>query len=299
MPIAAINGTKINYMQLSYKGEGETEDLVMVHGLAANMAFWLQDYAKYFSQFFRVTLYDLHGHGRSEITDSGYKVRDMSNDLEDLLKHLEIKKAHFIAHSFGGAITLNIACSKPELFESLVLADTHISAGRQLEKEAGWENKNAVAEVLQQCNIHLDINDPHFGYNLLTEVARLRVNGNEIPRNLFPWVEWIFGGNNKRPAEKWLQLIDNTAAKNELTADDKLSAERLVKINFPLLLMYGEKSQSMATGKFIAELLPDVEFAVVKNGGHFFPRAYPDLVKSLCDDFYLKQNEKIKVRAVA
>lgn len=286
MPIASINNTKLNYMQLAYKGEGIAEDLVMVHGLAANMAFWLQDYAKYFSQFFQVTLYDLRGHGRSDVPDGGYNVFDMSKDFEALLEHLGIKKAHFMAHSFGGVVALNLAIVRPEFFNSLVLADTHISAGRKLGKEVVWENRDAVAEVLRQCNIGLDVDDPYFGFNLLTEVARMRVDDIEIPKNLFPWVEWIFGGSNKKPAERWLHLMDKTLARTELTTDDNLSVDRLVKINFPLLAIYGDKSQSMATGKLIRDSLPGAEFYVVKNGGHFFPRAYPDLVKQVCRKFW-------------
>jgi hypothetical protein len=81
MPIINVNGAKINYSQLGYKGEGEAEELVMVHGLAANMAFWLGDYAKHFSQKFRVTL------STTDDNDAGHKKfqSSISNIINDTI----------------------------------------------------------------------------------------------------------------------------------------------------------------------------------------------------------------------
>ena len=44
MPFATINGVQLNYLQLDDSDGAAREDLVMVHGLATNMAFW---YFKY------------------------------------------------------------------------------------------------------------------------------------------------------------------------------------------------------------------------------------------------------------
>jgi hypothetical protein len=56
----------------------------MVHGLATNLAFWYIRYVSAFSKRYRVTLYDLRGHGRSSITDSGYTPKNMAVDLQKL-----------------------------------------------------------------------------------------------------------------------------------------------------------------------------------------------------------------------
>ena len=62
----------------------------MIHGLAANMGFWLQDFAPHFSERFWVTLYDLRGHGRSRLTKNGYTPDAMANDLRALLNSLNM-----------------------------------------------------------------------------------------------------------------------------------------------------------------------------------------------------------------
>ena len=38
----------------------------MVHGMATNMAFWYFNYGLPLSKRYRITLYDLRGHGRSD-----------------------------------------------------------------------------------------------------------------------------------------------------------------------------------------------------------------------------------------
>lgn len=273
-------------MQLEHKGSGKTEDLVMIHGLAANMAFWLQDFTRAFSKHFRVTIYDLRGHGRSPVTQSGYSPEKMAEDLEDLFGALNIDQANVMAHSFGGAVAMNFAANNPKLIKSLVIADTHISQMRDKKAANKWEVGYKIAKILSDCGVNLSADDPHFGYKLLTEIAYMRQSGAIIPEPLRPWVAWIFGGDNKRPAEKWLSLMNDTKAKSELLENDNLSEERLKKIDLPILCMYGEKSQSMATGSYLKSVWPNAKLDIIKDAGHFFPRSKPQEVIQLCEVFW-------------
>ncbi len=286
MPTAQVNGVKLNYTQLSHKGSGAAEDLVMLHGLAANMAFWLMEYGQHFAERFRVTLFDLRGHGRSETTESGYTPDNMAADFRGLLDVLEIRKAHAVAHSFGGIAALKTACADPARFSSLVIADTHINLGRKQAKVSTWETGEKVQKILDNCGIWLDVKDPYFGYHLITEIARFRRDGREIPEDLFPWVKHILDGNNTRTAEKWLSLMEDTQAEKELTSDDELSEDVLKNISCPFLALYGEKSQAVASGRILASVLPRAEFVSVPDSGHFFPRSQPDFVKSACEKFW-------------
>lgn len=286
MPVAPVNGVRLNYTQLSHKGSGPAEELVMIHGLAANMAFWLMEYGQYFAERFRVTLYDLRGHGRSQTTESGYTPDDMAADLKALLDSLGIKKAHFIAHSFGGLAALKLASTAPQRFSSLILADTHIGLGRKQAKGSAWETGETVQKILDNCGIWLNTKDPYFGYHLITEIARFRRDGREVPEELLPWVRHILDGNNTKTAEKWLSLMEETQAEKELTSGDGLSEEILKNIGCPALALYGEKSQAVASGRILASALPQAKFVCVPDSGHFFPRSQPDFVKSACGRFW-------------
>jgi pimeloyl-ACP methyl ester carboxylesterase len=147
MPIALVNGVKLNYVQMAAPDVGPQEDLIMVHGLATNMAFWYFHYAAVFARRYRVTVYDLRGHGRSEMTASGYSPDNQARDLEGLLDHLAIPQAHFLVHSFGGAVALNLARMAPGRISSLVLADTHIWAARGAAAQ-GWDYGAGMQSLL-------------------------------------------------------------------------------------------------------------------------------------------------------
>ena len=83
VPSALVNGVRLNYVQMAAPDiGGPHEDLVMVHGLATNLAFWYFHYAAVFARRYRVTVYDLRGHGRSEMTAGGYTPANLARDLE-------------------------------------------------------------------------------------------------------------------------------------------------------------------------------------------------------------------------
>ncbi|MFL5542204.1 MAG: alpha/beta fold hydrolase, partial [Longimicrobiaceae bacterium] len=118
MPRALVGGVHLHYAQT-----GRGPDLVMVHGLGANLAFWGLRIAPLLAREFRVTSYDLRGHGRSAAPPAGYTCADMAGDLLGLMEHLELAPAHLVGHSFGGGVALLAAALRPERVRTLVLAD--------------------------------------------------------------------------------------------------------------------------------------------------------------------------------
>ena len=120
MPMIEANGVKLNVLQMPHP-DPSAEHLVMLHGLATNMAFWYLRLAPALNERFHVTLYDLRGHGRSERTPTGYRASSLALDLTALLDRLEIEQSHLIAHSFGGVVALEHATRVPRRVQSLLL----------------------------------------------------------------------------------------------------------------------------------------------------------------------------------
>jgi pimeloyl-ACP methyl ester carboxylesterase len=286
MPMATINGVQLNYLQLD-DGEGAPrEDLVMVHGLATNMAFWYFKYGIPLAKKFRVTLYDLRGHGRSGMPESGYTPAILAKDLAGLMDHLHIEKAHFMAHSFGGVVTLNFACEQPERVHSLVLADSHFSAGRKMQARAEWGFGQKFQPILDRHGVDLDTSDPYFGPKLLIRVAEWQLDGREVPAELIELVSPLLGKTGKRTSGDWLKLMKTTAAQSEMTSDDGLPLERLRPLRFPIVAMYGDNSPARLSGAELLDIWPHAEFRRVRDAGHFFPTLKPDEVLSGCRRFW-------------
>ncbi len=286
MPTAVVNGVRLNYVQMDDGEEGDREDLVMVHGLATNLAFWYFQYAAELAKRFRVTLFDLRGHGRSEMPASGYAPAILADDLAGLMDHLQIDKAHFLAHSFGGVVTLNFACSHPQRMRSLVLADSHISAVRHVETRREWAHGQSIQPILDRHGLELDTKDPYFGHKLLTRVAEWQMRGLSVPIELAEVVSPLMGKTGSRTAAQWLRLMDSTTAQAEMMGDDGLTLERLRALRFPILAMYGDNSQAHLTGSELLQVWPHAEFRRVRDAGHFFPASRPEELLSGCERFW-------------
>jgi len=297
MPVALVNGASINYLQVEpdaanvQAGVPENlvpenlvpENLVMVHGLATNLAFWYLPYAQAFAKRFRVTVFDLRGHGRSQLTPNGYTPESLATDLRALLDHLDIERAHFVAHSFGGVVTLRFADLDPERVSSLVLADTQLSVTRHTHGET-WAHGEVIQELVDRYGLDLDTRAPFFGYDLITEVAELLLREGDIPAELFELVGPTLGKDRRRTAKRWLELIRQ--GRDELMADDGLSVETLQSFRFPTLALYGDRSKARATSQLLQTLWSHADFHTLRNAGHFFPSSRATEVIAACEWFW-------------
>lgn len=288
MPTALVNGVRLNYVQMVPEDVGDEplEDLVMVHGLATNMAFWYFKYAPVFAKRFRVTMFDLRGHGRSEMPARGYAPATLALDLQSLLDHLDIQRAHLLAHSFGGVVAMNFASVSPDRVASLVLCDSHISALRHVETPQEWTYGQAIQPILDRHELKLDTRDPYFGYKLLTEVAKLQMRNLEVPAELMTLVSPLMGKHGNRTAAQWIKLMAQEHVEPEMMGDDGLALSTLRKFRFPILAMYGDNSQARLTGGELLDVWPHAEFRRVRDAGHFFPTSKPEEVIFGCERFW-------------
>ncbi len=288
MPSAEINGIKLNYMRIECTANEAAEELVLIHGLATSLAFWCPHYVEEFRASFHVTLYDLRGHGRSSVPQRGYTPDSMAGDLAGLLEFLGIEKAHFLAHSYGGAVALSHACRRPDSVASLVLADTHLWEGRKNANRFPWKQGRDIATLLNRFNIPIDSEDPFFGYHLLTVIARMKAGQTSFAPEIKQALGPLICRFDRRTALKWLQLVATEAAEKEIMAPDGLSADRLSRLELPLMVMYGEHSQALPTMHFLKDVWPQADFHIFRNAGHFFPLSRQDEVVETCHLFWSK-----------
>lgn len=165
-------------MEYKLSGKENSETILFVHGLGANLSQFEQDH-EYFKNKFRVLSVNLRGHGDStpdtESLLAGFELSVMANDVLELLDELNINQVHYVGNSMGGNIGYEILKSKPEVLKSFTTFGTtgQLSTSKLslsimkttykilspkaiggLSKSAGQtkESKDKILEMMSQVN---------------------------------------------------------------------------------------------------------------------------------------------------
>jgi hypothetical protein len=94
------------------------------------------------------------------------------------------------------------------------------------------------------------------------------------------------GRQGKRTAQQWVRLLIETEAEQQLMGDDGLTLEALRRLLFPIIALYGDRSQARLTGGELLDVWPHAEFRRVRDAGHFFPASRPADVILECERFW-------------
>lgn len=137
MPTLALPDWDVHYQRIGERA-GTRNDVVLIHGLGANLAFWYLGGGRHLANTRPLLLYDLRGHGRSSMPATNYRLPSMAEDLARLIDHLGLDKVHVVGHSFGGRVALAFAGLYPEKVRSLVIADTQIRTLQPSMRLADW-----------------------------------------------------------------------------------------------------------------------------------------------------------------
>jgi (E)-2-((N-methylformamido)methylene)succinate hydrolase len=93
--------------------EGTGPDLVLIHGMGLNRGMW-QWMLPALTARFRVTRYDLLGHGESAAPPSNCTLNELLDQLDGLLVDLDIERAAVAGFSLGGTLAQAFAAVHPE-----------------------------------------------------------------------------------------------------------------------------------------------------------------------------------------
>jgi 3-oxoadipate enol-lactonase len=103
--------------EIAYDVAGTGPAVVLLHGGFMDRRAW-DPQLPAFTRMFRVVRYDIRPFGESTTPAKPYSMPD---DLQRLLDHLKIDRAHLVGHSFGGQLAIDFALTHPTRVASLVL----------------------------------------------------------------------------------------------------------------------------------------------------------------------------------
>ena len=274
MPKAFVNEINIHYVQ-----SGKGPHLVLIHGIASNLGLWQLSILPALAEDFRVTMYDLRGHGYSDMPPTGYTPDHMVADFGGLADYLGIERASILGHSYGGVVALYYAVLHPERVDKLIIADTGVPA---LEPRKGRE---AV---------------------LLRWREALRREGLEVPDEKAEDVVYLMeqtmrsrgrfrrGMGVQRSMARVTRFFNTTSFSNEYRENPGLTLEMIRQIQAPALLIYGDRSPMTVSFQALRENLPNCTTTIIPDGGHLYPLDQPETFVSHIKGFLQEHSSDLR-----
>ena len=260
MPKIAANGLTFHVQQA-----GAGPDVVLIHGVTGDLSIWFLCKAMTeLAEHFRVTAFDLRGHGYSASPPTGYTSLDQAGDLFGIMDHLGITSARVVGHSFGAVIALHAAVLDPARVEAIVLSDPYFPGLRHLEDLSRWNHWEAFHREAADAGV--DLSGEHW-YDL----GRFFDQVTHLDDDRLLKLRRAVG----LPALGRLLRLGKTTCGDDTKAEAGLTAAKILAVRQPVLAVYGAESPFLATATYLAEHLPGCRTAIIPGAQHRAPEENP------------------------
>ena len=235
----AVGDRTIHFLRHS----GEGEPLILVHGFGGNLNNWLFN-REALADGRAVYALDLPGHGKSSKDVGDGSTDDLARVLKGFMEVLEVRRAHLVGHSLGGAVALTCALGEPGRIASLTLI---ASLGLGAEINASYIDGFVTARKRR---------------DLKAQVTKLFGDQSLVTRQM---VEELLMFKRLDGVQSGLQTIaDQLLGGGVQTV---VLADRLEELAAPPLLIWGEKDEIIPCSP--AQALADrARTVVIPGAGH-------------------------------
>lgn len=232
MPNVSVNGIK-----MAFDEAGAGEGLILIHGLGWSRRQWALQ-VPVFSQHYRTIVMDYRGHGESGKPKEQHTLQDISDDLYEFMRVIELKRAHVLGFSQGGMIAQLFTLDHPEMVDKLILADAPVRS------HPGFVDH--YVHLIEELGPAA----------LSARLARDNIEA-KVPEEARRIVEEDFIRNPKET------FIRNYRAELGFDVED-----RLHEIKRPTLIIVGEKDRLIGDAQLENRLIVGSTLVVIKGSGH-------------------------------
>ena len=260
-----VNGLKFHVQTF-----GSGVPSMMIMGLGAPGDKWKHNY-ELLSKWFWCIVPDNRGAGLSDKPEAeSYTTEQMADDIIGIMDALDIKKAHVMGVSMGGAIAQQVALKVPDRVLSLILTSTFASVSPAFKKALNLIcelKEDTDPAVLKQLNLWMT-------YGQYTQIHHPEKIEKSIEEDAaYPYQMPVYAYTAKCGA----CLSHNTAG-------------RLHELKMPALIAAGAKDLFMNIEKTMELVhgISQAEFYLAPEGGHVHQWEYPEPYDSVVMGFLMK-----------
>lgn len=213
MPFIALNNFNCHYL---YEDFGHDHTLILSNSLGANFWMW-EDNIDELSHHFNILRYDKRGHGQSSIDQDTLTIRELGEDVIELIDKLNLEKVSFCGLSIGGLTGQWLSIHHPERFQKIIISNTAAKIG----SAESWQ-----ARIKQVAEFGL-------GSILVGTATR--------------WFSPGYRAKNPEKVEKILEDFQANSLRGYIACCHALAqadfSEQLYRIELPLLIIAGTQDE--------------------------------------------------------
>jgi pimeloyl-ACP methyl ester carboxylesterase len=231
--------------------------VLFIHAGIADSRMWDEQFSV-FAQRYQTIRYDIRGFGQSQIPAAPFAHHA---DPANLLRALNIEKAHVIGISFGGKIAIDFTLIHPELVASLVLAAPSVGGNTPSpEVRQFWEEEEALLEqgnleAATELNLRMWVDGPQRTPEQVNAHVRQRIHDMQYHAFTVP--------------------VPEGAEERELQPP---ACTRLADIRVPTLIIVGDYDlpDKLVSAQQLSEQIPNAQQVIIPNAAHVVSMEQPE-----------------------
>lgn len=231
------------------------ETVVMVHGMFGNLSHFYLTLAPFISKRYKVVIFDLKSHGRSDRAEYGYDLKSLAEDVRALMDSLEIDKAHLLGFSYGALIAIEFSILHPNRVGKVV-----------------------AIEVPDKPDFPFKARGTYTFEDFWGFVIYLNEN---VKKNFF---------RSKRQIVNTFKVYDymfnHTTFSQDTNNEPEFTASDYARVKAPVMLCYGRKSLCFHELERIGDWISDVQ-VYIDEGDHGFFMENVEVFSEQVTDFLL------------
>ena len=225
--------------------DNKTEPLVFVHGVGLDQKMWDSQINSLTNH--SIITYDLLGHGKTPYNKEEVTLSDFSDQLDYLLKFLEIDKINLVGFSLGSLIALDFASKFQDKLKSLTLIGTTYKRTK--------EQRALVIERFEQAKLNKPISK----------------------QALKRWFTDKYLDNHPEIYDQFIKILtkNNDDHLNFLKAyklfsnhQDNIDIIKNIKTKTLIMTGSGDTGSTVQMSKSLSDDLTNSSFIEIKNGKH-------------------------------
>jgi len=257
-----------------YTVKGEGKPLVLIHGYGAGMWVW-EKQIDALSQFFRVYVLDVIGHGFSDRPKIPYTPEAYIHFLRDFMDGVGIERATLIGNSMGGGMAWAMAIHSPERVDRLILINCVPPDVLQQVRNESFRTLVAIKDIpLLPYLVIAGRSKSSIRWILLECVSDIKLVTPEILNRQYQL--------SKIKGTTWVLYSTFKHAQGALKLRDQFSL-----IHHPTLFIWGERDLIFppSVGENLHQAITGSKFKGIERSGHIPMWETPDEVNQAILNF--------------